>query len=151
MRRALGCSLPACRPLFQTDPSISRSVRSSQIRTFFFEDLKGDSDAVVEEAFSFLGLDPVEKVDSSTVHNLTRLPRSQVINRLRDAEPLRWVARQLFPESIRSGLRRGVQQWNGKSRPPLDPSFRQTLTERGWLDVERLEALTEVDLSRWAG
>lgn len=121
-----------------------------QVRVFFFEDIKDDSDAVVEEALSFLGLDPVEKVDTSTVHNPTQLPRSQLINHLREAEPLRWVARRLLPESARSALRRRIQRWNEKPRPLLDPSFRRTLTERMWPDVERLETLLDADLSRWA-
>ena len=62
----------------------------------------------------------------------------------------RQIARQMLPESVRSVLRRKLQQWNEKPRPPLDPEVRKTLTERVWSDVEQLESLLDTDLSRWA-
>lgn len=119
------------------------------VRVFFFDDFTDDSDAVVEETLSFLGLGSARSVDTDTTHNPTRLPRSRIVDRLRETELLRRVARAALPESIRSVLRRRLQTWNEKPRPPLDPTVRNALTERVRPNIERLEDLLGVDLSRW--
>ena len=121
-----------------------------QVRVFLFDDFKDDSDGVVKKALSFLDLNPIGESETKTVYNTTQLPRSQVVNYLQKADSLRWVARQLFPSPLRSAIRRHVQRWNEKSRPPLDPSLRRRLTELVWPDIKRLEDLLDNDLARWA-
>lgn len=120
-----------------------------QVRVCLFDDFQDDTDAVVQDVLSFLGLDPTGASDTETIHNPTRLLRSQVLNHVLGASSLRQVARQILPESVRSVLREKIQQLNEKPRSPLDPSFRKTLTERIWPDIERLEHLIGADLSRW--
>jgi hypothetical protein len=121
-----------------------------QLRIILFDDFQNDADAIVREVLSFLGLELVEASDTDTVHNPTRIPRSKTLNHLQRVSSLRQIARQVLPESVRSVLRRKLQQWNEKPRPPLDPEVRKTLTERVWSDVEQLESLLDTDLSRWA-
>jgi hypothetical protein len=120
-----------------------------QVRIFLFEDFRNDPEEVVRKVLSFLNLRPVEMGDTETVHNPTRLPRSQVINYLRGTNSLRRIARQIFPKSIRGILRRRIRRWNEKPRPPLDPALRESLTEQVWPNVEKLERLLGRDLSRW--
>ena len=54
---------------------------AEQVKIFWFDDFTSDTDAVVDEALSFLELDPVDSLDTETVHNPTMLPRSQVPRR----------------------------------------------------------------------
>jgi hypothetical protein len=121
-----------------------------QVRIFLFDDFQDDSEKIFREVLSFLDLHPVETAETGTVHNLTRLPRSQVINHLRNADFFRRIARQFLPKSIQGMLRRKIRRWNEKPRPPLDPALRRVLTERVWPNVEKLERLLDMDLSRWA-
>jgi len=121
-----------------------------QVRVFLFDDFQNDSDTIVREVLSFLELEPVGASDTDTVHNPTRLPRSETLNHLQKVSSLRRIARDMLPESVRSVLRRKLQQWNEKPRPPLDPEVRENLTERVWSDVEELESVLDTDLSRWA-
>jgi hypothetical protein len=122
---------------------------SEQVKIFWFDDFTSNTDAVVEEALSFLGLDPADSLDTETIHNLTTLPRSQALNRLLNADRLRNLARQVLPSPIRSFLRRSVRQVIHRERPSLDPALRRKLTERVRPDIEQLEELLNVDLSRW--
>ena len=117
-----------------------------QVRIFLFDDFTEDAEAIVRDALSFLGLNPIPTINADTVHNPTRFPRSQALNRLRTAGNLRQVAHLILPEFVRATFRR----WNQKQRPPIDPAFRKALTERVWPDVEKLERLLGIDLSRWA-
>jgi hypothetical protein len=121
-----------------------------QVRIFWFEDFRSDSQAVVQEALSFLGLEPTDTIDVDQVHNPTRLPRSTMVSQLMNLDWLREIARQLLPEAARRMLRNTIRQANEKPRPPIDEDLHATLTERVWPDVERLENVVNADLSRWA-
>lgn len=123
---------------------------ADQVKILWFDDFTSDANSVVEEALSFLGLGPVDSMDTNTIHNPTTLPRSQTLNRLLNADQLRHLARRALPSSIRSFIRRSAQRVNRRERPSLDCDLRRNLTEQVWSDIERLENLLDVDLSRWA-
>jgi len=120
-----------------------------QVRVLWFEELAKDSDAVVRDALSFLGLEPEETINTDTVHNKTRFPRSRLLNQLSHSGSVRRVARSFIPAFARSYIRDAYHWMNGGERPSLDPGHRAELTERIWPDIERLQDLLGVDLSRW--
>ena len=121
-----------------------------QVRVLWFEELVRDSDAVVRDALSFLGLEPEATVDTSTVHNETRFPQFQWLNKLRHSNWVRRASRRLIPRFARP-LVGNLYQWiNGGDRPALGPEYRSKLTQRVWADVKRLQRLLDVDLSHWA-
>lgn len=132
-------------------------IGPDQVRVFWFDDFTTDPDSVVQEIISFLGLNPTKSVDTSTTHNRTSFPRSrtfswlhaEVVSRLQHAKGIRRVIRQALPASIRTFFRDTIRDWNEKERPPLNPSLRERLTDRVWSNVEQLERLLDVDLSRW--
>lgn len=120
-----------------------------QVLVLWFEDLARDSDAVVREALSFLGVDPVKGAGSTEeTHNTTAFPKSKVLNRLRRSALVQGAAHAL-PDSVRSFCRDAYRWINMTERPSLDPDYRARLTSRIWPDVERLQRLLDVDLSHW--
>lgn len=120
-----------------------------QVRVFWFGDLRRNSEAVVKDAWSFLGLDPSVALDLGTVHNSTSLPRSRTFNRIATAESVRQVARFLIPKTLRSSVRETLQTFNARKRPSLDSDYRAQLTERVRPNIKHLESLLKVDLSHW--
>jgi hypothetical protein len=121
---------------------------SEQVLVLWFEDLARDSDAVVREALSFLGLAPNDSSGTDEAHNTTSLPRSQMLNRLRRSPLIRRVA-HAFPDTIRMLCRKVYQRLNMAERPSLDPNVRAELTARLAPDIKRLQRLLDEDLSHW--
>jgi hypothetical protein len=119
-----------------------------QVLVLWFEDLARDSDAVVREALSFLGLAPNNSTGTDEAHNTTTLPRSQMLNRLRRSQLIRRVA-HAFPDTIRVLFRKVYQRLNMAERPSLDPNVRAELTARLAPDIKRLQRLLDEDLSHW--
>lgn len=119
-----------------------------QVLILWFEDLARDSDAVVREALSFLGLAPNDSSSTDEAHNTTSLPRSQMLNRLRRSPLIRRVA-HAFPDTIRVLCRKVYQRLNMAERPSLDPNVRAELTDRLAPDIKRLQRLLDEDLSHW--
>lgn len=126
-----------------------RQLGPDQVQVLWFDELMRDSDAVVQKALSFLGLDLEVSIDTDTVHNETRLPRSSWVNWLVRSGFVRRGARSLIPTSVRSFLHDAHQRLNRKERPSLDPDYRGRLISRVRPDIERLQRLFGVDLSHW--
>jgi len=126
-----------------------RQLGSDRVQVLWFEELKDDSSLVVQKALSFLGLEPEATMDTNTVHNETRFPKSQWLNRVVQSNVVRRAARSLIPTFARSILHDTFQRLNRKERPSLDPEYRKKLTSRIRPDVERLQQLLDTDLSRW--
>ena len=119
-----------------------------QVLVLWFEDLASDSEAVVREALSFLGLSPNDPPSTEEAHNTTFLPRSQMVNRLRRSALIRDVA-HAFPDRVRQLCRNAYQWLNMTGRPSLDSSVRAELTCRLEPEMKRLQHLLDVDLSHW--
>lgn len=116
-----------------------------QIKFFLFEELRQDADAVMEELFTFVGVDPSVSVRTETRHNRSGLPRSEWMHRLLTHPRLERLMRGPL-RTVRTTLR----DWNtAPKKPPLDPVVRADLKSTYRDDIQDLQKLIDRNLSHW--
>lgn len=119
-----------------------------RILAVFSSDMRDDPGSVMKDVFSFLGVDPDVRVDTSPQHNVSGQPRVKTLHNLMSRDTrIRRVATKLLPVSARKALRR-IRNAN------LD-RYEMTLEQRCDIlahyreDISRLESLLNRDLSSW--
>lgn len=125
---------------------------SEQIRVYLFEDLRDDPATLIRDLYSFIGVDPDVKPDTTVSRNVSGIPKNMGVQRLLRAvvwqEGLREAVRRtplgrplqkLYAEASRRNL----------SRPPLAPEHRERLRATFKDDVTKLQGLIDRDLSKW--
>jgi len=123
-----------------------------QVGVFLYESLRGDSAAFLDAVCAHLGVSGGIEVGADLNRNPSVLPRSRWFQRLLTREvPLRRLFRDATPRSLRKALYAIFAGVNKGQRygPPLDPATRDELRDYFRDDVQRLESLLQVDLSRW--
>lgn len=122
--------------------------RFSRIRVHRFEDLQSDPHTVLADLFDFLGVDPTFRPDVSKRHNRSGEIEGPVRRFLwtRSAS-LRTTLRPHLPAAIRDLALPVVR--SRVTKPPLAADLRKRLIDLFFPDVERLQARTGLDLSRW--
>jgi hypothetical protein len=74
-----------------------------QIKVLLFDDFKRDPRQVIEEIFSFIGVDPTFRPDTEARHNPASVPRSRLVNRLLYQPAMIRTVKAVLPE-LRSRL-----------------------------------------------
>ena len=127
-----------------------------QVKIFLYEALRQDSDALMREVYTFIGVDNSFKANTNRRQQQAEVPKNQAINQLlRTRNPLRSSARAalkvVLPESQRQKLRSRLIAANsqGKEALPLLDEDRQLLENYYRDDILRLQDLLERDLSSW--
>ena len=131
-----------------------------RVGEWLYEDLKEDPQKVASGVFRFLGVDDSFVPDTSTRHNVARVPKNAIsraaIKVMNGAFP---VVKKVVPSSSV----RVKDQWDFKMRQlvnsrllseepaPLDPALRASLIEDYREDIWRLQDLIGQDLSPWLG
>ena len=118
-----------------------------QVRVYLYEDYRADARAVMRDIFAFLGVDPDHRVDLSTQHNVTVVPRFPTLHALRrrifrSAPTPRWI-----PEAARRTLRRVYRL--RRDELTMDPADRRMVVDYYRDEIERTAALIGRDLSAW--
>lgn len=117
----------------------------TQMRFYLFEDLLEDTAALMNDVFTFVGVDPRISIDTARRHNRSGLPKSRLLHRL-------------FTHPVAEGLMRGplrtvrttLRDWNTKhEKPPLSPIIRAELQDTYRDDIHALQDLLDRDLSHW--
>ncbi len=127
-----------------------------QVKVFLYDDLQQDSDALMREVYTFLGVDSSFKASTHRRQQRAEVPKNQTINQLlRTRNPLRSAARAalkgVLPEAQRQKLRSRLIAANaqGKESLPLLEEDRRLLANYYRDDILRLQDLLERDLSSW--
>jgi hypothetical protein len=119
------------------------------MRLYLFDDLKAEPARVVQDMYSFLGVDPDFEPDTNQRHNKGDLPRNQLMHNLTNKPNLpKTILKALLPTSFRKSINRIVRSKNSH-KPELDSALRNSLSADYQKDIRRLEALVGVDLGRW--
>ncbi|HKY61353.1 MAG TPA: sulfotransferase [Gemmatimonadota bacterium] len=119
-----------------------------RIRVCLFDDFVRDTDAVLRDLFSFLGVDPEFEPDTSVVHNSTGwIPNPLLRVVWTNAKPIGARLGTRLPRPIHAAAWRLVRR--NLTRPPLPTDLRVALIERYRPDVLELERLLGRDLSDW--
>lgn len=112
-----------------------------------FEDLKQDTQGVLEEAIDFLGVDPegIEAIDHETVHNPGGQPRNPIARWLLTDERVHELARTVVPRSLRVWVGDHVLVEEG-DKPPMEDEAVEKLVDVFEPTVSRLEEMLDREL-----
>lgn len=111
------------------------------------EALNAQPAKVLQDIFSFLGVNPAFEPDTSTHFNKGGVPRSRRLHWVLNNRHIRRL-RPYLPASLRSALK-PLQQANLREPPRLDVAVRARLIELLREDILRLQELLDMDLSGW--
>jgi hypothetical protein len=119
-----------------------------QMKIVLLEDMESDPDAVMSDVFTFLGVDPNIKVDTSEKLTPSGVPRIRFLDWfLSSRNPIKTVSADVLPMTAKKLFRRARsanlkrQSISDRERRRLAPYFEN--------DVARLERLLGRDLSLW--
>ncbi len=117
----------------------------NQLKVYLYEDLTHNPQALLQDIFNFIGVDPSFLPDMSVRPNKSGMPKNEFMHRLlTQPNPLKAVLKPLFPEGIRQKI-----QHNNLGKPKLETQVQQSLLELYREDILRCEALIKRDLSSW--
>ncbi|NMG57865.1 sulfotransferase [Geitlerinema sp. P-1104] len=164
-----------CRPL--GEQARQRPIKSFQIRKGFYcqslkafmdkfgadnlkvclyDDLVQDPVAMMQDIYSFIGVDDQFVPDTSVRAQKAAVPQNKTVHRvLQTRNPLRSLAgsvlRLVFPEKTRQAIRRYLLSLNykDKSALPLSLEERRLLRDIYREDILELQELLQRDLSSW--
>lgn len=122
---------------------------AGKIRVFLTEDLARDPNAMLADAYRFLGVDDSFRPDMRRRHNRSGVPRSRLAQRvLTKPHPVKEAMKKVVPEEWGHRVIERLLPAN-LARPPLLPETRSELVAGYEDDVRQLERLTGRDLSAW--
>jgi hypothetical protein len=119
-----------------------------------YDDFKQDTPKKYRETLKFLGENSDFQVDFRVV-NPNKYIRSQALLKFMKRPPFlfRTIGKILIPRPFRDSIMEGLQHLNTKHGPrlPMDPELRKQPQIELRVEVERLSALLESDLTNWSG
>ncbi|MEX1087517.1 MAG: sulfotransferase domain-containing protein, partial [Candidatus Paceibacterota bacterium] len=123
---------------------VFKQAGEDRVLVIFYDDLKKDPKAVYQKTLSFLGVEDDGRNDFPVIHR-RKATRSPLARRL-----IKLAGRLKKALGIRRSLRNlpFVQKLIGGAKP-LSDTFKQELVEYFYTDIEKLERLTNRDLSHW--
>jgi hypothetical protein len=122
---------------------------TEQIKIYLFEDLCCDPLAVVQDIYTFVGVDPTFVPDMAK-RNVSGVPKNRTLQTLLTRDnPVKTVAKTLMPKRFRRSLSQNLQARNLGSKLELDPQIEQRLRDLYAQDVRQLQDLIQRDLSAW--
>ena len=117
------------------------------IHIVWYSDFKRNSEKEVKEAFNFIGIDSSFKIEFETIHNSFTMPKNNFIRMIYSVVWLRKLLTFLFPSSLVKLIK--YLLFSKGNKPKLSDLTRGTVLEYYKLDIEKLEKLLSVNLSRW--
>lgn len=119
------------------------------IQIHLYEDFKQQPEQVLDAICRHLGVDGFQP-DMSMNHNVGGLHRSNTLKMLLTRpNPLRFLARELLPDSLRVRGREAIEHRDLERAPPISPEIWTKLQPTFREDVLRLQNLIGRDLEHW--
>lgn len=120
----------------------------AQTHVVLSEDLFADTKETLRAVCRFLAIDesPVDRIDTSRLHNPYREPRNRLAKIIFGNRRIRHLSRKLLPDRLVTAVR----DWailGPNDKPTLDPKAREYLVRIYQPDVADLERLLDRDLS----
>lgn len=121
-----------------------------QIRVYLYEDFKSDPLGLMKNLFHYIGVDETFIPDMSLRHNVSGIPKSQVLQTfLKKRHPLKNVLKPFLPEKLRLRILVSIENRNLKKKPQLSSEIRQQLLREYRGDIFKLQNLIQQDLTQW--
>ncbi len=120
-----------------------------QIKVYLYEDLRNNSIELIQNIYSFVGVDDTFVPDLSK-KNVSGTPKSRLVHDLFTKDnPLKSLLKPLFPKQLRRNIADTAISQNLGSKPRLAPETRDRLRQLYREDILQLQDLIERDLSAW--
>ena len=121
-----------------------------QIRFYLYDDFITSPMSVMQDIFRFLGVDDTFVPNTSQKHNVSRLPKNKMLDKLfRQPNSMKSLLKPFFPSSLRKQVKTNLINLNFQKKPQLLPEVRKQLIEEYREDILRLQELIQRDLSAW--
>ncbi|RFF29245.1 sulfotransferase family protein [Wenzhouxiangella sediminis] len=120
-----------------------------RVLVLFYEELRDEPEVLWSRCCDFLGLDSRHPIPSSYRQNLSGMPRSSVIHRLKRSERLRAALKKVVPIELARRANRALDALNLRRFPPLPVEQRESLMREFESEVTELMRLTGRDLTHW--
>lgn len=113
-----------------------------RVKIMLYDDLVADPDKFMLEVFTFLGIDPSVKTDTSTIYNRSGKPKSKHIAEF-FAKPnsVKSLVKKIVPEQFRITVRLKILDMNTAGKGTMDEPSKKYLKEYFAKDVDALESL----------
>lgn len=122
----------------------------NQIKVSLYDDFKVNSRMVVQDIYRFLGVDDTFNPDSSQKHNVSGIPKNQLLHQfLKQSNPLRGFLHSLVPAKLRQQVKNNLINFNLDKLPPLSSEVRRQLIEEYREDILKTQDLINRDISQW--
>ncbi|MDM8531058.1 sulfotransferase [Anaerolineales bacterium HSG25] len=132
----------------QLSPYFQRFT-STQIKIYLYEDFIKKPQAILQDIFSFLNVDPTFVPDTSIQFNASGIPKNRTWHRfLSQRNPIISPIVAIIPYKIRKQLLVMMQKQN-MEKPLLSVDERKRLSQLYKSDVIQLQALLQRDLTHW--
>jgi len=119
------------------------------LRVYLYEDFQQQPQTILDDLCAHIGVDSFQP-DMSETHNAGGLHKSQVLkNLLTRPNPVRFLARNFLPDSVRIGIRKRIKRFDLQKAPALDTETWTLLMEKYREDIVQLQDLIERDLGHW--
>ncbi|WP_345969905.1 sulfotransferase domain-containing protein [Sulfurimonas sp. HSL1-6] len=119
----------------------------NQVKIYFQEDLRKDTEGVIQDLYKFLKIETNTQLDLAREHNAFSMPKNALIHRLYSSRNIRKTLSALLPDAVKEIVMNRL--FERKKKPQLDPELRNELVAIYRPDIEKLEALLNKDLSHW--
>jgi hypothetical protein len=117
------------------------------IHFIWYSDFKKDSEKQLNKVVDFIGLESDFRVDFDTIYNSFSMPKNNLIRMIYSVVWLRKLLTFLFPYSLVKSIKHLL--FSKGNKPKLSDLTRGTVLEYYKSDIEKLEKLLSVNLSRW--
>lgn len=122
------------------------TFNQDQIRVYLYEDLQANPIGLLQDIFRFLGVDETFVPDISIRHNVTGIPKNNVLRALlQSLNPVKPVFKLFLPAM----LSHYIKKQTFVKPPSLSPELRRQLIEVYREDILKLQYLIQYDLSKW--
>jgi len=120
-----------------------------RLRVYLYEDFIQNPQAMLDDLHGHIGVDAFAP-DMSVTHNVGGLHKSGLLKSvLTRPNPVRYVARNLLPETFRVRMRERIKKLDLRKAPGIDTETWTTLLDRYRSDILQLQDLIDRDLGHW--
>lgn len=122
-----------------------------QIRVYIYEHFQEKPISVLQDIYSFLGVDDEFVPDNSKKYNDSRIPRNRVYNKIMlRANPADSIVASILPLKLRNKIKNKLININlSTQKPHLPVMVRKKFVEEYREDILKLQDLIQMDLSCW--
>ena len=120
---------------------------TKNVHIIWYSDFKQNAEKELQKVIDFIGLNSDFKVDFIKVYNSFSIPKNNIIRKIYSVVWLRKILTFIFPEKLVNSIKSIL--FNKGKKPKLSEESREVLFSYYKSDIENLEQLLSVNLSRW--